>query len=1199
MRIDTPLHNTKIAMPKPISNRAKRRKLERDLKKSGSKMQITRDNISTIKYKASKSQSDQIFSADNQGIEAFLPLNFPNSYSEIRRISYNFNYDNLEKEIVWSARLFVSNYTIITKFIDDSVEFEKEFILGNYDIAKQVLDRIEHSTGKSVWSIQNRLLIAEYQGGFAHNKDVLAKILASKNHPYTDLFARYQSLRIEKNLSYFKYSETFGNLISAFKDNEGALQYFKFRLDYFSENHYSYLGYIMNMDSNSSLIDRYSTFIDVICQAAAQGYQSLRSEDIRLSLSEVYHSTRDSRLVTILFALGMSVEFDVSEENKAYLHIIDRYVGGDYDFVVSKCEEFLPEHPLCIDLYSVYSKSAIIRGQPTRDIFPKDSIASQCLSDISIVLKKEDRATTSTGNIHKTFNSIGPNFWTYAHYFFFRQEYSWQDEGVDTFFLAHLRSRFLSALVGSNYSQLWGQRFADELNKFQAIPATTELLSDTIDDYNVVREPSFVDPLRRRFNLIRLMIRNSAYRNALTELATLQSDFKDYAAHQHIKEKIASFTLRCYENTSQWNKMLNLIVHFNIQNINAASRVFSSTLLSHVLKSNDPEILGNICLPIYLHQYQSLVSPNDIWIAYDNFLNEHGLDYPKELSVIMDKFSSEELIYFLKNICKQDVFDSSYLFENQDDLDNERIEVCSILIQIDPSNYEDYVNEISEINRYQLVRRGIKQIDESKIYVDIKGIKKSIEGDLRESFERSLRLANLSIDQLKLLDEKVDNIVVPFYDKSVDTNKVEIKEKNIKITSYSRFKHFAVMFYKIRDKFIASNEYGIDTYLSMRIRHGTLLGEIRSVFEKYNLVTKKDDSSDKYKDNEFWLNSLEIIDFEKLSEFNFFMSDFSSKIDNISNSLKNVTLQIKTERKDSMGYFDYSYGERELLNIFTNKVGAIDEFDEFFDSIIEELWEKTELNLQNIRELLSNSVRDQIKDLLARLSHNLDRLLERNDYPDIIYLLRNITECQTDVTNELNKIAEWFRRSNSRSINDFSIELPIDTTLKTITRLYKDFASLSPTISIQCPLIFEGEYFPNFNYLFQNLLHNVIQHSGLSVDELQIAVSVVSSDNNLSISVSSNFSTRTDLSRLNTIISEKTHLLSGGSFANSERIRGEDGTGYLKILKTIRVDLGIEDVDIFIHPVDESRIFSTSISFDASNLLKNVREDFISGGRST
>src|ERR1019366_10442620 len=69
---------------------------------------------------------------------------------------------------------------------------------------------------------------------------------------------------------------------------------------------------------------------------------------------------------------------------------------------------------------------------------------------------------------------------------------------------------------------------------------------------------------------------------------------------------------------------------------------------------------------------------------------------------------------------------------------------------------------------------------------------------------------------------------------------------------------FTKIFNELKAKFISSNEYGLDSYLSVWIRHGTLAGQIRSVFERQHLITRRDATGNRYHRNEYWINRLEI-----------------------------------------------------------------------------------------------------------------------------------------------------------------------------------------------------------------------------------------------------------------------------------------------------------------------------------------------------
>jgi hypothetical protein len=103
--------------------------------------------------------------------------------------------------------------------------------------------------------------------------------------------------------------------------------------------------------------------------------------------------------------------------------------------------------------------------------------------------------------------------------------------------------------------------------------------------------------------------------------------------------------------------------------------------------------------------------------------------------------------------------------------------------------------------------------------------------------------------------------------------------------------------------------------------------------------------------------------------------------------------------------------------------------------------------------------------LLNKLLSDIDTLASKNEYPEINEIIRNITSCQTDIKYELDKISEWFRRTNNKSINEFDINLPVDATLTTLKRLFKDYNQIEPNIICNCNIKFEGEYFPHFNYI--------------------------------------------------------------------------------------------------------------------------------------
>lgn len=91
--------------------------------------------------------------------------------------------------------------------------------------------------------------------------------------------------------------------------------------------------------------------------------------------------------------------------------------------------------------------------------------------------------------------------------------------------------------------------------------------------------------------------------------------------------------------------------------------------------------------------------------------------------------------------------------------------------------------------------------------------------------------------------------VVQFEDK-------EKKDPGVKFSDNALLEVFYSIFDLVRDKFLNS-KYGIVAYLSTRIRHGVLEGELRPEIDKENLIFNR--INNKYVSNNFWQKNMVLI----------------------------------------------------------------------------------------------------------------------------------------------------------------------------------------------------------------------------------------------------------------------------------------------------------------------------------------------------
>lgn len=1162
-----------------MKSRRERRKLERQITKK-KKPIVSEDLIFKIKYTLNIDQQ-RVFKSTlkKDGIfdQLFNPL--PKEISELRKKGVTPGKNSIHKEIQWYTEEIIDYSDVLSRYLKLEDDFEIYFLSGNYHSAKSTLQEIREICF-SEWFLESNLLLTEYSLGFNPNKETTAHFLNDDNNPLTNLFLKYYSIKVEKELSYFKYDEIITELLRNYSGS--AKDYLKYKLNFFALRGFGSLGFFLNIDNSCSIIDKYKSLLTCFQLIMSNEFSKEIKALVVQSCVQLYNKIDDYRLRNIIINNLDFQTFDISQVEGKFNRILDLYSVGNYSHSTRMSKEFLLIESNTLCNYILYCKSTLYGGEEFSNPFPNKSLGFQILNSIYHILAKDKEYYSSIVTLQKIANTLSYSSIGREIYNFIVQESTIESDGINPSILPIYICKYINPL-NINFK-------TSEKNLFVLKNLDSKLNSDTYNffkslllenDLNIVIERNLttINEYRLYKYICAKLETNSDFGNLKFYLDILTS------SDRFTKENKISFNsislannlISYFSSEYDYNSIINLITRLNIDNIGLSIKLEFKSILDKILLFDDISIKQNIATPILLSQYNRYVNDNAIWIALDNILQYYNVDYPSRLIDKIKHIDKTMLIYFFHKVCVQNIYDSSIWFENQEELDTERMEILSLLTNLDKDNIEIYFAEISELDRDLLIKKGIKQIDESKIYVDTQGLKNSLYKSLEESLQRSLKLQNLSIDQLDKLDYDESFLVVPYFENidSIDdlNTEADLKSANIKITSYSRFEHFRDMFIKIRDNFIANNEFGLDTYLSMRIRHGTLIGELRSVFEKYFLITKKDSNSENYIDNSYW-KKLDLFDGAE-NELNEILSKFSQAVDTLSNHLKNEVIQIKTEIKNSEGYFDYSYTEKELHHLFKFKFGSISDTDKFIDEVINELWSRTESNLEKIRSYINNSLKNKIIEELQELSRKVDALKEISKPYE---LLSNITTCQTELRNELDKISSWFKRTHNKSINDFKIELPIYLTIKTISRLYKSFDDINLDTSINFDDNFDGEYFQHFCYVFQNLIHNILEHSKLNFENLDIKIIVFKDKENGSLNVvfKNNLSSGIDVDSLNNTIDSTISKMNLSS-PIGDKIRGESGTGYLKIQKTIRYDLKCKDYDINIEKVSEDLLFITHI----------------------
>jgi hypothetical protein len=177
---------------------------------------------------------------------------------------------------------------------------------------------------------------------------------------------------------------------------------------------------------------------------------------------------------------------------------------------------------------------------------------------------------------------------------------------------------------------------------------------------------------------------------------------------------------------------------------------------------------------------------------------------------------------------------------------------------------------------------------------DVENVRKALRVKLSGTFERySIFLRSQEL--MKEIKEIVLRKFLISKEKESETAEFSFPVENLTII-------FREILGRIWNEFLTGSEYSLDVYLSVRIRHGTLAGQIRSPLEALNLITQKEAGI--YKQNTYWLEQSARLNPDNRIALQQLLAAFSGDIDEYIRRINTEHLRIRTAR-DKPGLFDF------------------------------------------------------------------------------------------------------------------------------------------------------------------------------------------------------------------------------------------------------------------------------------------------------
>ncbi len=1056
----------------------------------------------------------------------------PYNIKELRR-EIPFAYFPLDKCLYLYAFLIEQFHNEINFFLEKKDQFEKALLLKNKSSAYQCLNEIEAKLGWSSWLIENRLAAIQEFEGLEEQIEFKNSIVNEKdNDPFVSVLIDFYSMRAEPNLSYFKFNEALKKTFSEADNSNSIMEFFYFKLNpLFMDDIDDKFTDLLNLEFASSIIDRYLFFIRICQKMTSKG---VNLNHIKEAISLLKKKIQDIAIENLLIAHGLKRMGAPCEKTKSIFKILDNYNTGNYKETIALSETFLQKHPSEILIHNTYIKSFIKTGH-TKINTTSTSLKNDISKTMFNIALKTDSARESFQKLAKIITQFSWQRWAVQLLSFCIKEYKPRNFGVATdserFCLLnstpYLPEFFL--LLDEKYSTL----FNSELIKF--FPESPTIILDSNTDKTNINSDYFHETelfknQKQKYKAISLLKNNEPMEAMLFFKNLLNID--DPLTYQDAISGI----IRCHIESESYLKCVKVICDTYILNREFLPILPISELVE-VLSDFELENPG-LEIPIIFDLYSKYISnEKDMFLfeAYEDFLMTQGLKKPSELRRVVNKFEKKALTYFLRSVCVNSVMDSSEFFTSSDEVQRERILVCQLLTEIDDDNFSTYTDEIKTISQQLMIREGLKEIEESKIYVDVDGLKQSLEKRLKENYARYLSLASvLSIN------EDPDYIIIP---------NEKFENVKIKVPSSNRHNLFFNLVFEIRNEFVANNEYGLDGYLSVGIRHGTLIGQLRSPLEAFKLITQKNLNGE-YNINEYWLRKFDDINADFKNSIDKSLKKFSEEIDTLIEAVKNEWIQIQTEEIPSDGLFNYFLIIEEIEEL-QKKIDETVSFEEFLDTVIEELWRITEINLQQIRNIFKTTLKMQFNYIFIALAKEIE---EANDYgDDVVELVTVINNARIQLQYEIDKIANWFRRAKGSEIDSYDISFPINIALEMVNNINPNYQ-----LTIKNPNDYgkklKGYTLKDFVNIFFMLFDNILKHN--EVNNHTAKIEAHNDGNYLTIIIKNSITYKKNFEDLFQKIKKIKKSLKKEMFL--EKVRVEGGSGFHKIEKILKIDLACE-----------------------------------------
>lgn len=900
---------------------------------------------------------------------------------------------DLDSELKFAANWLSHSATDINNFREAAKKIEKEIFFGKLEEAKLLLDNYRKQNGWSVWIAELSFAIGQILYGSEEQRKYTAEHVKNSGQRIAALFAQVVFDRNDETFSYDGFMSKCDDSFPRIKIQESLKTYLFYRALGVCKNLELGLPVVLSCEIFGASVDCYETFIDVC------GTICTRSE-----LKKYLNSTHAA--ASILIKSGIT---DVRLIN------IARLSSGQANSRHTNPKN-IEQTPVSIIVNAMMDENKVSEAVECQ----LSKIATEIIKAINVINENgvSDRETLTS------LVKFGTNF---------------RGLTIGSLIYEFASSRSTNWLCGDiipgwinvvSEEQTLNQIFS--LDNEKAIPYILGIANAKIDNENGTVAKIVLNVLDGRRIL----------ENELPLGVTLLWLARALAKQGRISE-IKQICVQMENGGVYWRRQshkLNILAgawnNDLLSALSAASKaliendeIYFEMPLAEIFQEHrwpkfkeiDPVLTGVI-------SHYGYLGTGDLKIRHICRMACRQFDKTTNRSNLLDEWEKSDedrrilIISFLCGVWIEENLSMVDLHSTQE-VRLERIKILQFLIQVDQSKEQRYAEEIKDLTFNETLWRGLKHLNETRIFVNESAIFRGVEKELSPDFERWKKMR--AIDSITpFTEDMLGQYFVSAYAETFENlaSKKEISEADACLMSIVD---------RLRRKFLQDPLDGLDSYLSSRIRHGTLKGTVLGPLEESGLLI-----SEGVNDETFFLrwqtqSGLEYTECTQAVEL---LTKFSKKIIQITESLIKENIQILSAAHPS-GSIYIIFNEPIASRAFS-ELGAVSNFQHFVTNCFEVFWTLLDAPLKE----LSRKILGEFRDSLQR---QFDILIEeiRNVGKNSLALTTTLRTLATATQSQCEIVADWFNADSNIENQIYSLAEAIEISNRATMNVYRLFSA--------------------------------------------------------------------------------------------------------------------------------------------------------------